>query len=76
MEDDLKIPKVEYLRNLCMDFPQNWNLNSADLNKRKEIEIGWNEDNLEWKTTLKSKKLDISEASGFSSKFKLKLMGH
>ena len=46
MEDDLKISKVEYLRNLCLDFPQNLNLNSGDLNKRKEIEIAWNEDDL------------------------------
>ena len=35
MEDDLKILKVEYLRNHLSDFPQILNVNSGDQTKIK-----------------------------------------
>ena len=57
MEDDLKILKVEYICNHCLDFPQilNWSL----VHKTK-IKNAWNEDDFQWKTTSKYLKLNIS----------------
>ena len=48
MEDDLKILKVEYLSNHWSDLPQILNLGWGDQTK---IEISWNEDDLQWKTS-------------------------
>jgi hypothetical protein len=39
MEDDLKILKVEYLSNHCLDLPQISNLSSRDQPKSKMIEM-------------------------------------
>ena len=48
MEDELKIFKVEYLRNSLLDLPQILNLSSVD---RTKINNAWNEDNLFWNIT-------------------------
>ena len=48
MEDNLKIFKVEYLRNHLSDIPQVLNLSSWDLTK---IKNAWNEDEHQWKMT-------------------------
>ena len=63
MEDDLKIFKVEYIGNRWLDL-------SLKLN------IEWNEDNLQSKTTWKIKS-EISQQPliGYSSNFKLNLRG-
>ena len=48
MEDELKIFKVEYIRNSLLDLPQILNLSSVD---RTKINNAWNEDNLFWNIT-------------------------
>ena len=50
MEDDIKISKVEYLRNHWSDLPKILNLSSGDQTK---IKTAWNEDDLQWKTNSK-----------------------
>ena len=50
MEDDLKIIKMEYSSNLSSDVPQILSLSSGDQTKIKNT---WNEDDLQWETTLK-----------------------
>ena len=50
MEDNLKILKVEYLSNRWSDFSQILNLSWGDQTK---IKNAWNEDDLQWKTTIK-----------------------
>ena len=57
MEDDLKILKVEYLSNHWSDLPQILNLSFGDQTKMKYY---FNEDDLQWKTTSKYLKLNIS----------------
>ena len=54
MEDNLKILKVEYFSNHWLDLLSNFKIN---LTKTK---IAWNEDNLQWKPTLKYYKWNIS----------------
>ena len=68
MEDDLKILKVEYLSNHWSDLPQILNLSLGDQTKSKNelIKMFSNgrwplmEDDLQWKTTSKYSKLNIS----------------
>ena len=57
MEDDLKTMKVEYFNNHWSDLPQILNLLLWDQAKNKSA---WYEDDLQWKTTSKYKKLNIS----------------
>ena len=57
MEDDLRIFQVEYLSNHWSELPQILNLNSEDQTK---IQNAVNEDDLQWKTTSKYQKLNIS----------------
>ena len=71
MEDDLKILKVEYLSNHWLDLPQILNLSSGDQTKSKNelIKMFSNgrrplmEDDLQWKTTSKYQKFNISETT-------------
>ena len=57
MEDDLKILKVEYLSNHLLDHTQilnlSWDNQTIYLNPQ-------NEDDLQWKTTSKYEKRNIS----------------
>ena len=48
MEDDLKNWKTEYFSSHLLDPPQNLNISSCDQTKIKK---GFNEDDLQWKTT-------------------------
>ena len=68
--------KVEYLSNHWSDFPQILNLSLWDQTK---IKNAWNKDDLQWKMTSKEDDLKswISQQPliGFSSNFKLNLMG-
>jgi spore cortex formation protein SpoVR/YcgB (stage V sporulation) len=57
MEDDLKILKVEYLRNRWLDLRHILNLCSGDQTKIKNT---LNEVDRKWKTTTKYQKLNIS----------------
>ena len=50
MEEDLKIFKVEFLSNHWSDLPQILNLCWGEQSK---LEITYNEDDLQWKTTSK-----------------------
>ena len=50
MEDDLKILKVEYIRNQLSDLTKISNWGSGD---QIRIWNAWNEDHLKWKTTSK-----------------------
>jgi hypothetical protein len=71
MEADLKISKVEYLSNHWLDLPQILNLSSGDQTKSKHelIKMFSNgrrplmEDDLQWKTTSKYQKFNISETT-------------
>jgi hypothetical protein len=57
MEDNLKISRVEYLSNHSSNLSQILNLSLGDKTK---IKSAWNEDDLNWKTTSKYKKLNMS----------------
>ena len=61
MEDDLKMLKVEYLRNHWSDLPKILSLGLGDLTK---IKNSWNEDDLQWKTNSQYEKLSISTTTG------------
>ena len=73
MEDDLKILKVEYLRNHWSDLSQIWNLSSGDYTKSKILEM---------KTTSNRRRpqnirswISQQPLVGSSSSFKLRLRG-
>ena len=57
MEDDLKIFKAKYLSNHWLDFTQILN---SSLGDQLKLKITWNEDDLQWKTTSKYLKQNIS----------------
>ena len=52
MEDDLKVQKFEYLSSHWSDLPQILNISSWD---QTIIKKGFNEDELQWKTTSKGR---------------------